>query len=32
MMTPALAVDGEVKRAGKVLAKSQIIDILKGVN
>lgn len=30
MMTPALAVDGEVKRAGKVLAKSQIIEILKG--
>ncbi|NLJ47904.1 MAG: thioredoxin family protein [Treponema sp.] len=32
MMTPALAIDGEVKRAGKVLAKSQIIDILKGGN
>ncbi len=30
MMTPALAIDGEVKRAGKVLAKSQILDILKG--
>lgn len=30
MMTPALAIDGEVKRVGKVLAKSQIIDILKG--
>lgn len=32
MMTPALAIDGEVKRAGKVLAKSQIIEILKGGN
>lgn len=32
MMTPALAIDGEVKRVGKVLAKSQIIDILKGGN
>lgn len=32
MMTPALAIDGEVKRAGKVLAKSQILDLLKGEN
>ena len=32
MMTPALAIDGDVKRVGKVLAKSQIIEILKGGN
>ena len=30
MMTPALAVDGEVRSAGKVLTKDQIIDILNG--
>ena len=32
MMTPALAIDGEVKSVGKVLAKSQIAEILKGAN
>jgi small redox-active disulfide protein 2 len=30
MMTPALAVDGEVKSAGKVLAKDEIARILQG--
>jgi small redox-active disulfide protein 2 len=30
MMTPALAVDGEVKSVGKVLTKDQIIAYLKG--
>lgn len=30
MVTPALAVDGTVKSAGKVLTKDQIIAILKG--
>jgi len=30
MMTPALAVDGTVKSAGKILTKDQIIQILKG--
>ena len=28
MMTPALAIDGEVKSSGKILTKTQIIDIL----
>jgi small redox-active disulfide protein 2 len=32
MMTPALAVDGEVKSVGKVLTKDQIIAYLKGGN
>ena len=30
MMTPALAVDGVVKSAGKVLNKDEIIHILQG--
>jgi small redox-active disulfide protein 2 len=30
MVTPALAVDGEVKSAGKLLTKEQIVKILKG--
>lgn len=30
MMTPALAVDGVVKSAGRLLSKDQIIQILKG--
>jgi small redox-active disulfide protein 2 len=30
MVTPALAVDGVVKSAGKVLTKDQIILMLKG--
>jgi small redox-active disulfide protein 2 len=30
MMTPALAVDGSVKSAGRVLNKDQIADILRG--
>lgn len=30
MMTPALALDGAVKSAGRVLTKDQIIRILKG--
>jgi small redox-active disulfide protein 2 len=30
MVTPALAVDGTVKSAGKLLSKEQIIAILKG--
>jgi small redox-active disulfide protein 2 len=30
MMTPALAVDGVVKSAGKVLTKSEIAQILEG--
>ncbi len=30
MMTPALAVNGVVKSAGRVLNKDQIIQILKG--
>jgi small redox-active disulfide protein 2 len=30
MVTPALAVDGEVKSAGKLLTKEQVADILKG--
>ena len=29
MMTPALAVDGDVKTVGKLLSKDQIIEILK---
>ena len=29
MMTPALAVDGDVKTVGKLLTKDQIIEILK---
>jgi small redox-active disulfide protein 2 len=31
MMTPALAVDGNVKSVGKLLTKDQIVAILKGV-
>ncbi|MDC7222532.1 MAG: thioredoxin family protein [Spirochaetales bacterium] len=31
MMTPALAIDDEVKAAGKLLSPEQIGDILKGV-
>jgi small redox-active disulfide protein 2 len=30
MVTPALAVDGNVKKAGTVLTPEQIADILKG--
>jgi len=30
MMTPALAIDGDVKNVGKVLTKDQIIAIVKG--
>jgi small redox-active disulfide protein 2 len=30
MMTPALAVDGVVRSAGRVLGKDEIADILKG--
>jgi small redox-active disulfide protein 2 len=30
MTTPALAVDGEVKSAGRVLSKDQIIPIIRG--
>jgi small redox-active disulfide protein 2 len=30
MMTPALAIDGEVKSVGKVLTKDQIVVYLKG--
>jgi len=30
MMTPALAIDGNVKSAGKVLTKDQVARILKG--
>jgi small redox-active disulfide protein 2 len=30
MMTPALAIDGEVKSMGKVLNSNQIIEFLKG--
>lgn len=30
MMTPALAVDGEVKSVGKVLTKDQVLSYLKG--
>jgi small redox-active disulfide protein 2 len=29
MMTPALAIDGEVKVVGKVVSKEDIIEILK---
>jgi small redox-active disulfide protein 2 len=32
MLTPALAVDGTVKSAGRVLTKDQIVGILKGGN
>ena len=32
MITPALAVDGDVKSAGKVLNKQQIIDLVQGGN
>jgi small redox-active disulfide protein 2 len=30
MMTPALAIDGEVKSVGKLLQKDQIVAMLKG--
>ena len=30
MMTPSLAVDGDVKSVGKLLTKEQIMDVLKG--
>jgi len=30
MMTPALAIDGDVKSVGKVLTKDQVIEYLKG--
>ena len=30
MMTPALAIDGDVKSVGKVLTKDQIVSMLKG--
>ena len=31
MMTPALAVDGDVKSVGKVLTKDQVVAFLQGV-
>lgn len=30
MMTPALAIDGEVKSVGRVLTKDQIVAYIKG--
>lgn len=30
MMTPALAVDGEVKVVGKVISKDEIVTLLRG--
>lgn len=30
MMTPALAIDGEVKASGKVLSAAEIAEMLKG--
>ncbi len=30
MMTPALAIDGEVKSVGKILSPEQISDYIKG--
>ncbi|NLO04210.1 MAG: thioredoxin family protein [candidate division WS1 bacterium] len=30
MMTPALAIDGEVKASGKVLSAAEITEMLKG--
>lgn len=30
MVTPALAIDGEVKSAGKVLTPAQITDFING--
>ena len=30
MMTPGLAIDGEVKSVGKVLSPEQIVELLKG--
>lgn len=30
MMTPALAIDGDVKSVGKLLTKDQIVPLLKG--
>lgn len=30
MITPALAIDGDVKSVGKVLTKDQVVQILKG--
>lgn len=30
MMTPALAIDGEVKSAGKILSRDQILAYVKG--
>jgi small redox-active disulfide protein 2 len=30
MVTPALAIDGEVKKAGKVLTEEEISEIIKG--
>jgi small redox-active disulfide protein 2 len=30
MMTPALAIDGDVKSVGKVLTKDQVVAYLKG--
>ena len=30
MMTPALAIDGEVKAVGKVLSKNEIVILLRG--
>lgn len=32
MLTPALAVDGNVKSSGKVLSKEKITEILRGRN
>ncbi len=30
MMTPALAIDGDVKNMGKVLNKDQVLTLIKG--
>jgi small redox-active disulfide protein 2 len=30
MMTPALAIDGTVKKVGKVLSVDEIVEIMKG--
>ena len=32
LMTPALAINGDVKSSGKILTKDQIIDILNNYN
>jgi small redox-active disulfide protein 2 len=32
MVTPGLAVDGELKKSGKVLSTDEIVEIIKGGN